>query len=33
LSLQHMLPTEDGKFAFVDFFIIPKEAEDDDEST
>jgi len=30
LSLQHMLPTEDGKFAFVDFFIIPKEADDEE---
>jgi len=30
LSLQHMIPTDDGNFAFVDFFIVPKEDGDED---
>ena len=30
LSLQHMIQTEDGMFAFVDFFVLPMEQEEDD---
>lgn len=28
LSLQHMIPTQDGQFAFVDFFIVSMDDED-----
>jgi len=30
LSLQHMISTDDGNYAFVDFFIVPKEEGDED---
>lgn len=29
--MQHMLNTEDGGTAFVDFFVVPQEDDDDDE--